>query len=181
VPIAKLENHVISQHKTKILECSSEGMFTVEWSPNTEMNFSHWKLTLVLLNGLMLFPMLFKKDNIYYTWLAASSAIQSDIDILLKGEKGGHYFTGRALGIDNSIDYVARIPEQILTFSNVHAKQCMTKNSQEREREVIKVTFKLAMKEFGAPVNDVLTGTPNAIHVTADKTKSKQYFPKIKS
>jgi hypothetical protein len=168
MPVAQLEDHVISQHKPNILDCSSEGMITVEWPANIGLPFNQWKLTLFRCNGLMLFPTLVKKDNVYYAWLAAASLHQSNVDIILKGEKGGHYYTGQTLGMDTSNDYVTRNPDHILTFSNANAKQCMTKNDQ--GIFVIKVTFKMIGKHCDVESNDMFVA---ALTSTVDKMKGK--------
>jgi hypothetical protein len=170
VPLAQLEAHVISQHKASILDCSSDGLIAVEWLVNINFQSNHWKLSLVMLNGQMLFPMLFKKDNIYYAWLAASAPSHSDVEISLKGKKGGLSYTGETIGIDRGSDYVTRNPVQILTFSNAHAKQYMTKN---QGHDFLKVTFKLRMEDFGAVATNVISRSASAITSTNDKTKGK--------
>jgi hypothetical protein len=169
VPLAQLEAHAISQHQATILDCSSDGLISVEWLVNIKLQLNHWKLSLVTLNGQMFFPMLFKKDNIY-AWLAASAPSHSNVDISLKGKKLGLYYTGETIGIDRGIDYVTRNPEHILTFSNANAKQCMTKK---QGRYVLKVTFKLTMEDFGAVATNVMSRSASAITSTDGKTKGK--------
>jgi hypothetical protein len=183
VPMTQMEAHVIFQHKANMLDCSSDGLITVEWPANIDLSLNHWKLSLVMLNGQMVLPMIFKKENLYYAWLAVSSASHSDVGIVLKGKKGRHLhrYTGQTLGIGTGIDYVTRNPEKILTFSNVHAKQCMTKNGQ--GRCVLKVTFKLMMEEFDSVAKHVMSGSASACAISStissaadDKTKGKQSF-----
>jgi hypothetical protein len=122
-----------------------------------------------MLNGVMLFPMLFKKDNMYYVWLAASAALNGDVDIWLKGQKGNVNFTGRVLTVDTTTDDVTSNPLNILTFSNVHAQQCMTKNRQ--GLDVLIVTFKFIMGKFGSVGTNFLTGAAKTLTTTADRTK----------
>jgi hypothetical protein len=141
VALAHLEDHVVSHHKTERIESSSENQFTVEWPVNINSKSKQWDLILILLSGIMFFPKLFKKDNIYYVWLKAASKLQGQIETLLEGDIGMQKMTGRYFEINTQIGYVSTIPEQVLTFSNSQAKQCMTKDSQ--GQNVFKVTFKL--------------------------------------
>jgi hypothetical protein len=143
VPLAKLEAHVVSQHRANILDSSSDGLLTVEWPANIDSMLSHWNLSMFKLNGLMLFPMLFKRDNMYYAWLTVSTALQSEVKISLKGKKGNHSYSGQTMQIDRRIDYASAL---ILTFTNVQAKQCITRNRS--GIDVLKVTYKITNGEL---------------------------------
>jgi hypothetical protein len=141
VSLAHLEDHVVSHHKTKRIESSSANQFTVEWPVNISFKSKQWDLILVLLNGIMFFPILFKKHNIYYVWLKAASNLQGQIETRLEGDTGTQKLTGRYFDINTQIDYIATIPEKVLTLSNSQAKQFMAKDSQ--GQNLLKVTFKL--------------------------------------
>jgi hypothetical protein len=141
VSLAHLEDHVISHHKTKRIESSSANQFTVKWPVNINVKSQQWELILVLLNGIMFFPILFKKHNIYYVWLKAASNLQGQIETILEGDIGMQKITGRYFDISRQMNYIATIPEKVLTFTNSQAKQFMTKDSQ--GQNVLKVTFKL--------------------------------------
>jgi hypothetical protein len=142
VALAHLEDHVVSHHKTERIESSSEKQFTVEWPVNINSKSEHsWDLILVLLNGIMFFPMLFKKNNIYYVWLKAASNRQGKIETLLEGDNGMQRCTGTYFNVCTTIDYITTIPEKVLTLTTSQAKLFMAKDSQ--GQNVLKVTFKL--------------------------------------
>jgi hypothetical protein len=169
VPLAQLEFHVTSLHKANVLDCTPDGLITVEWPANIDLFLNHWKLSFIMLNGIMLFPILFKKDNMYYVWLAASAPLNGNVDIWLKGQKGNVNFTGRVLTVDTPTDDITSNPLHILTFTNFHAQQCMTKNGQ--GLDVLIVTFKFMMGEFGSVATNFLTGAAKTLTSTADRTK----------
>jgi hypothetical protein len=167
VSLINLEAHVTSQHKAKAIECSPDGVIAVEWPANTDSSLSHWKLSLVLLNGLIFFPMLFKRNNLFYAWLYVTTNAEVKVKTLLEGDNGIHAYTGNTVDISTSSD-VAKYPEHILTFTNAQAKQCLVKNDQ--GRYMLKVTFKLMMAIFGAADPNVDAVITSAVTKVVDKT-----------
>jgi hypothetical protein len=168
VSLINLESHVTSRHKAKVTECTPDGQIAVEWPANTDSSLSHWKLSLVLLNGLIFFPMLFKKDNLYYAWLYVSTNAEVKVKTLLEGDNGSHAYTGKTVDISTNCD-VAKNPEHILTFTNAQAKQCLVKNDQ--GKDVLKVTFKLMMAIVGAGAPNVQAAAASAVIKVSVKTK----------
>jgi hypothetical protein len=146
VPLAQLESHVVLQHKAEKIDGFSDGQITMEWLAHVGLRLIHWELTLVLLNGLMIFPMIFKRDNVYYVWLKMVNSSYSEAEYLLKGLKGCVSYTGRLFDIETTTTDVLRNQEHILTFTNNQAKQCMTKDR--RGRDVISITFRLDQSLF---------------------------------
>jgi hypothetical protein len=57
--MAQMEENVISQHKANILNCSSDGLITVEWPSNIDLPLNYWTLSLVMLNGRSVLPFSF--------------------------------------------------------------------------------------------------------------------------
>jgi hypothetical protein len=128
----------------------------------------------VLLNGLILFPTLFKKDGIYYVWLklSATSQIQSEAEYSLNGQKGSVSYTGKTFGIETTTSEVISSPEHILTFTNTHAKQYMTRDSF--GRDILSITFKLAdeLKDFS---ENILTGAASAMATNVPRMKGNHH------
>jgi hypothetical protein len=156
VSLVHLEDHAVSSHQAVKMESCSDSEITVEWPVNIDSPSKHWDLILVFLNGIMLFPMLFKKDNIYYVWLKVTSNIQGRIETVLEGDNGLQRCTGTLFDISMPIDCITTIPEKVLTLTNSQAKQCMTKDSQ--GQCVLKVTFKLLEGFVETKAQDIKKG-----------------------
>jgi hypothetical protein len=176
VPLHLLEAHVTSKHKAVRIIGSFDGLIDVEWPAQINVPLNHWKLKMVSLNGRILFPMLFKKDNIYYVWLQDSSTgLQREVEMSLYGERGSQVYRGNVMGIDTCTEYVTSHPEQILTFTHASAKQCLTKNG--KGGDVLKLTFKMIGEEFSDVHAKTKPGVASAISSTTNKTKGKQSVP----
>jgi hypothetical protein len=151
VPLAQLESHVVLQHKVEKIDGFTDGQITMEWPAHVGLPLNNWELTLVLLNGLMIFPMIFKRDNVYYVWLKMVNTSYSEAEYSLKGLRGCFSYTGRLFDIETTTTDLLRNQEHILTFTNTQAKQCMTKDS--RGRDVICITFRLIDESLSVEKN----------------------------
>jgi hypothetical protein len=91
---------------------------------------------------------LFKKDNIYYAWLKKYSVKEifrrpkkSAVQVSLQGPKGMVLFNGNTFDIKTSTSSIMQRPDEMLTFTNMNAKQCATKD--EHGGDIITLTFKI--------------------------------------
>jgi hypothetical protein len=141
VVMHQLAGHAIAQHKARRVECTSNGVIKVAWGANIDHKDVHWKLTMVTVNGLLFFPVLFKKDNTYYAWLKNPSKDQSAVKVSLEGPKGMVSYNGHTIDIQTSTSSIMQRPDEMLTFNNMNAKQCATKD--EHGEDIITVTFKI--------------------------------------
>jgi hypothetical protein len=159
VPLAQLQSHVVLQHKAKKIDGFTDGQITMEWPAHVGLPLNNWELTLVLLDRLMIFPMIFKTDNVYYVWLKMVKTSYSEAEYLLKGLKGCVSYTGRLFDIETTTTDVLRNQEHILTFTNTQAKQCITKDRQ--GRDVISIRFRLIDQSLSLGKN-TFTGAASA-------------------
>jgi hypothetical protein len=79
------------------------------------------------------------------------------VEISLKVAKASVSYTGKIKGIDETNEDIIGAPEDILSFTTGHAKQCLTKNLV--GRYALKVSFKLSMGEFGVDVSIAAAAT----------------------
>lgn len=146
VPLVNLEHHFVTHHHWEKQDCPGDGVFNVEWPVNLDSPSGrfpvHFPVTLFRSGCVMIFPVLYKRDNTYYVWLKMTANCDDEVVFSLKGpENRGCCFSGKYFGMETSTDDVVKNSDHTLTFTAGQARQCLTKNR--RGRNVLKVEFKL--------------------------------------